>query len=323
MNNTAISLLSEIVLHDSLRGALSSVDFLLSTNQAFGGCLVPLLGPTRVGKKSVARHLLSNAGPATSLFPMDDVVYCSLPPQSSGKSIYGAILAGMGQRILSNENTKSVRERLFRAINQLGIQVVVIDEVNHLIERGANLAPREAADHLKTIVDETGISVIAVGLPRFQRIIDENEQLRDRACATTILKPYDWQVDAERDAFAYTVDVALHKLEQSGFPVAIEFEDIVRRLYGASAGRIPVMMRVLKLCALATREPRDLELADFALAARAMQQSGIPTSSFFIDEEPDEVDILRSFACTMAEAGLEFSVDSLAGLDLAHGALSA
>lgn len=172
-------------------------------------------------------------------------------PQSSGKNIYGAILGKIvGKSPRPNENASSIRDRLFRAIDQLAIKVVVIDEVNHLIERGANLAPREAADHLKTIVDETGISVIAIGLPRFQKIIDENEQLRDRACATTILRPYDWQQDAERTAFADTVEVALLKLEQSGLLVALDFEDIVRRLYGASGGRVPVMMRLRKLCAM-------------------------------------------------------------------------
>ena len=324
MTNSAVPALSQIVLHEALREALSAVEFLLSTKQPSEGCLVPLLGPTRVGKKSVARHVLSNAGAANSLLPMEDVIYCSLPPQSSGKNIYGAILGKIvGKSPRPNENANSIRDRLFRAIDQLAIKVVVIDEVNHLIERGANLAPREAADHLKTIIDETGISVIAIGLPRFQKIIDENEQLRDRACATTILRPYDWQLDAERAAFADTVDVALLKLEQSGLPVALDFEDIVRRLYGASGGRVPVMMRLLKLCALKKQAPQTLELADFALAARAMQQSGIPTSSFFKTEEPDEVDILRSFTCTMGEAGLEFSIESLAGFALVHGAHSA
>lgn len=324
MTNHAVPALSQIFLHEALQEALSTVEFLLSTKQPSEGCLVPLLGPTRVGKKSVARHVLSNAGAANSLLPMDDVVYCSLPPQSSGKNIYGAILGEIvGKSIRPHENASSIRDRLFRAIDQLGIRVVVIDEVNHLIERGANLAPREAADHLKTIVDQTGISVIAIGLPRFQMIIDENEQLRDRACATTILRPYDWQLEAERAAFADTVDVALLKLERSGLPVALDFEDIVRRLYGASGGRVPVMMRLLKLCAFNKQAPQSLELGDFEVAARAMQQSGIPTSSFFEAEEPDEVDILRSFACTMGEAGLEFSVESLAGFDFAHGAHSA
>ncbi|WP_135502910.1 TniB family NTP-binding protein [Roseovarius aestuariivivens] len=323
MTNKAIPLLSQIVLHASLNEALANIDFLLSTKEPDEGCIVPLLGPTRVGKKSVARHLLSSAGPANSLFPMDDVLYCTLPPQASGKTIYGTILDKMGVRIGPHENTKSIRDRLFRAVRQLGIKIVVIDEVNHLIERGANLAPREAADHLKTIADETGISFVLTGLPRFQRIVDENEQLRDRACATTILKPYDWQLDKERDAFTQMVDVALYKLDQAGLPVALEFEDIVRRLYGASGGRVPVMMRVLKLSAMTKQEPQPLTLRELEIASRAMQQSGIPTASFFATEEPDEVDILRSFACTMSEAGLEFSVESLAGLDLTYGANSA
>ncbi|MDO5758351.1 MAG: TniB family NTP-binding protein [Rhodobacterales bacterium] len=323
MTSNAIPLLSQIVLHDAFCDAVATVEFLLKTRSPRDGCIVPVLGPTRVGKKAVARHLLDTAGPAHSLVPTGDVVYCSLPPQSSGKNIYGAILSGLKQRIGPNETTKSIRDRLFAAIRHLGIKMVVIDEVNHLIERGANLAPREAADHLKTIVDETGVSVVLIGLPRFQRILDENEQLRDRSFGTILFKPYDWQVDKERDAFASAVDAALDSLETSGFPVALEFEDVVRRLYGASGGRVPVMMRVLKFCALAKQEPRTLMLRDFETAARAMQQSGIPTASFFAKQEPDEVDILRSFACTMSEAGLEFSVESLAGVDLAYGANSA
>lgn len=323
MNNHAMPELSKIILHDALKIALSNVDYLLSMKPTSEGCFVPLLGPTRVGKMSVARHLLANAGRANSLLEMGDAVYCRLPPQSSGKDIYGAILGGMMQRANPRENTNSIRDRLFRAIQQLGIKVIVIDEVNHLIERGAKLAPREAADHLKTIIDETGVSVLAIGLPRFQRIIDENEQLRDRASATTLLKPYDWQVDAERDAFTATIDTVLYKLEQSGISVAIDFEDIVRRLYGASGGRIPVVMRLLKACVFGKQPPQVLGLAELAMAARATQQSGIPLSLFFAESEPDEVDILRSFATTMSEAGLEFSVDSLAGLELANGAHSA
>ncbi len=323
MTNNVIPLLSQIVVHDAFRDAFATVEFLLRTSDPRDGCVVPLLGPTRVGKKAVVRRLLESAGQANSLLPIRDVVYCSLPPQSSGKNIYGAILGGLSQRVGPHENTKSIRDRLFRAIKQLGIKIIVIDEVNHLIERGANLAPREAADHLKTIVDETGISLVLIGLPRFQRILDENEQLRDRSCSTTVLKPYDWQVDEERDAFASTVDAAIDSLHKSGFPIGLEFEDIVRRLYGASGGRVPVMMRVLKLCALSKKTPCALELGDLEIAARAMQQSGIPTASFFANQEPDELDILRSFATTMSEAGLEFSVESLVGLDLTHGARSA
>lgn len=84
------------------------------------------------------------------------------------------------------------------------------------LERGSNLSARAAADHFKTVVDETGVSLVLAGLPRFQQIIDHNEQLRDRAAGTVYFAPYDWQKDEERDAFAGAVEAVLLSLEKSG-----------------------------------------------------------------------------------------------------------
>ena len=80
-----------------------------------------------------------------------------------------------------------------------------------------------------------------------------------------------------------------------------------------------MMMRMMKLCILQAGSSVHLTIVDFQRAARSMQQSGIPTSLFFENEDPDEVELIRSFAAVMAEAGLEFEVDTLAGLEVAWG----
>ena len=121
-------------------------------------------------------------------------------------------------------------------------------------------------------------------------------------------------------AFATAADAAIVSLEGSGFQVGLEFEDFVRRIYGASGGRVPMMMRLLKTCALGIGKPREMGLADLHRAASSMQQSCIPTASFFESRDPDEVDLMRSFAAIMSEAGLEFSVETLAGLGVEWGA---
>lgn len=314
MTSTSLPLLSQLVLHDAFNEAYETVETILRTKDPRSGCIIPILGPTRVGKSGIVKRLIEKAGQANTLFPQKNVVRASLPPQTNGKDIYESILRALHKGRVSNAKTDVCRDRLYRAIETLKIEVIILDEVNHLIERGANLTSRVAADHLKTLVDETGVNLVLSGLPRFQRILDENEQLRDRASATVLFQPYDWQDAANREAFCVAVDAALGSLEAAGFAVDLEFEDIVRRLYGASGGRVPMVLRILKLLVLIDETPRSLGLADFLRAARALQQSGVPAAAFFGDTEPDEVELMRSFAAVMSEAGLQFNVESLAAL---------
>lgn len=323
MSKATLPLFNQRIMHEALNTTTQTLEEALAEKDPGAGCIIPLLGPTRVGKSAVVKRLMEKSGDACSLFPMKNIVCASLPPQVSGREIYASGLKGMGFRTRDADRTKVLRDRLYRAIGERDIKVIAFDEANHLIERGTNLSPRAAADHLKAIVDETGVSLILSGLPRFQQIIDGNEQLRDRANGTILLKPYDWQKDEDRDAFTGAVDAAIGSLEKSGFIVTQDFEDIVRRIYGATGGRVPMMLRLFKSCAVSERVSKKLSLATFARAASKMQQSGIPVSSFFNDEEPDEVELHRSFASVMSEAGLDFPIQSIAGLEAswAEGAL--
>lgn len=314
MTSTALPLLSQIVRHDALERIIAEIDERLATRLPGSGTIIPLLGPTRVGKSLVAKRLVHRADPAHSLAPMKNVIHASLPPQPNGRDIYVVILEKLGRKPGKNEVTNSVKARVLQGLKSLKIDVVVLDEVNHIAERGSNLTPRAAADHLKALADETGVTLVLEGLPRFQRIIDQNEQLRDRASGTIIFRPYDWQDDDDREAFAAAVDSTLISLSKSGFRVGLEFEDIVRRTYGASGGRVPVMLRLFKTCALSMGQPGDIGLTELHKAASSVQQSGIPIASFFQPREPDEVELMRSFAAIMSEAGLDFSVKTLAGL---------
>lgn len=320
MDSTALPFLSQIVRHDALECISPEIDQRLAARVPGCGIIIPLLGPTRVGKSMVAKRLVKRAEPAHSLAPMKNIVHAKLPPQPNGRDIYAAILKELGKEPGSKETTNSVKARVAQGLNSLKIEVVILDEVNHIAERGSNLTPRAAADHLKAFVDETGVTLILQGLPRFQRIIDQNEQLRDRASNTIVFRPYDWQADADREAFATAADSAMISLSRSGFRVSLDFEDVVRRIYGASGGRVPIMIRIFKLCALNMGQCGDIGLTELHKAASSMQQSGIPVASFFETREPDEVDLMRSFSAIMSEAGLDFSIKSLAGLGVEWGA---
>lgn len=312
-----IPLFSQTIIHDAYGAVLSDVETAMRGKDPYHGNIVPVLGPTRVGKSAIMSTLVDRSDQANSLVPMKNTVWATLPPQTNGKEIYRSILLALGLRTAPKENTATSRERLYRAIESLEIKTIIIDEVHHLIERGSHMPSRMAGDHLKTLADTTRINLVLSGLPRFQSIIDDNEQLRDRAQQTILFKPYDWQIESERASFASAIDTAIGSLEDTNFKIDVDFEDLVRRLYGASGGRIPMVTRLLKSVAVSTEQTRQIGLPDLRQAAKSMQQSGIAISKFFSDEEPDEIELMRSFAGTMSEARLEFNVETLTGLGAA------
>lgn len=195
-------------------------------------------------------------------------------------------------------------------------RVIAIDECSHAAERGANLSARAAADHFKTIVDDTGICLILFGLPRFQRIIDGNEQLRDRSSNTVYFRPYDWQIEAEREAFAGVVFTALEAIKRAGHPVEVGFEELTPRLYGAAGGRVPVAVRILKSAILRGGEaPLSMDL--LRTVVTGLQQRPISPLSFFQEDPPEDVLLIRAFATIMSEARLSFDAQTPGGLQVA------
>jgi hypothetical protein len=319
MSGTALPLLSQLIRHDAFERACSEIEALVSHKDTRSGLVIPLLGPTRTGKNEVVKYLRKKmARPPTGtalILPSDDFGIGKLPPKPSDRDLYRAILGAVERKWHDGENADVLRRRVVTAIRETGVRVIAIDECSHAAERGANLSARAAADHFKTIVDDTGVCLILFGLPRFQAIVDGNEQLRDRSSNTVYFRPYDWQIEVERDAFTGVVYTALEAIQRAGHAVELGFEELTPRLYGAAGGRVPVALRILKTALLRAAEaPLSLDL--MRTVAEGLQQRPIAPLTFFQDELPEDALLIRSYAAIMAEAGLAIDVQTPAGLQV-------
>lgn len=190
--------------------------------------------PTRCGKSQILQSLSKGegrtvAGPG-SLIPGADFRVAAIPPRPNERDIYKAPLRACDYDCSDREKTEAVRRRVFRVIRDHGIRIIALDEANHLAESGANLPHRSAGDHFKSIVDETGVGLILAGLPKFQTIVDGNEQFRDRCHATIRYLPYDWHLEADRGEFYGAVSTILDRFRDSGVAVEIDEIDCTRRL---------------------------------------------------------------------------------------------
>lgn len=309
------------IRHARFKAALCEISAQIAAADAKTGTVIPVLGPTRCGKNELISNLRrahgGQAKPDGLFARRDSFVLGRIPPRPNERDIHATILAALGLRVPPGEKSALVRERALETVRSSGIRILALDECSHCAERGANFSARAAADHLKTLVDETGITLLLVGLPKFQEILSGNEQLRDRAGATVWMLPYDWQVAGDRSDFTATFLAALRHMECCGLQIDLDTDDVTRRVYGATAGRVGMLVRLLQHAASAAAGS-PIGVSAFAEAADRIQAQPVPMAQFFAAEPPEDTQLIRAHAQVLSEAGLEAVPTTTAGLSAAE-----
>lgn len=282
--------------------------------ESLGGGIVPLLGPTRCGKSELLEHLRDHLGETKlgphSLIPTPTFALGSVPPKPNDRDLYRSVLIALGHDCGPKERTSLVRERLIAILREEGTKIVALDESSHCAEPGANLSPRAAADHFKAIVDATGITLILAGLPKFQKLIDENEQFRERSLQTVLFPPYAWSRQEDREGFTEAVLGILAHISDQGAEIDFDDLEMTRRLYGASGGRVALTVRILA-AALKIAPAGSLTFDAVAKGAEASLQAALRPGTFFQADAPSENQLVHAYAAVMKDADLPVAISTV------------
>lgn len=108
------------------------------------------------------------------------VLYVPLGQSPTPKIMANTLLRALGDPKWHVGKEVELTARLVFLIRQCRVRVVIIDEANHLIDRGGEKTLHTAADWLKRLVDATRISFVLAGIPRTTRLLQTNDQLRGR-----------------------------------------------------------------------------------------------------------------------------------------------
>lgn len=304
-----------LVEHARFQNAAADLTQSIRLARASGGGIVPLLGPTRCGKTDLVENVCEVLGEdirgPSYLLPTSTFARASIPPKPNDQDIYRAMLAALGFRHSKTEKVDGLRDRVFTTIADQGRQVVVLDECSHCAESGANFSARAATDHFKTIVDTTGVVLVLAGLPKFQKLIDGNEQFRDRAMRTVELHPYQWSDADDREGFLGAIFPLIEAVCKSGHELLLDEGDFARRLYGASGGRVGRVVEYLSHVLVMYENQHELNLEDFAGVGRRTLQRQINLPDMFEAEPPTDYDLERSYVGVMQDAGLPVRAASI------------
>ena len=237
-----------------------------------------VLGPSGSGKSTLlrdyeARHPRYDEADRT-LVP---VLYAKVPPRPTIANVAGALLRAMGCPLWKKGDADDRTEHLLTLLRECRTELVLVDEAQHLVDRGRTKTRALVADWMKATSDESGIPWVLAGLPRTQLLDDANDQFARRFGSELTLdrlNPFD------DDAVRVIGGIVVAQTAEFRINLApnIDPSDLARRVGFAADGLIGYITKLLAKVARAQRRDnsRCCDLAVFAQAFRDAIWSDAP-----------------------------------------------
>ncbi|CAJ0772851.1 TniB family NTP-binding protein [Ralstonia chuxiongensis] len=218
-----------------------------------------VLGASGCGKSTLC-NLIQATYPSFSETEREvvPILYLEIPALATISSLVEGLLGVLQDPAPGSGTITDKTNRLALLVKGCGVLTILLDEMQHVHDRGQTLTISRVADWIKSLTGCVGCPIILVGLPRTRALLDANEQLRRRFSSTLVLERFELRNKEETLEFAKTVKSFL-----SASPFVSRLEttkaDDLRSLYYASDGRVGYLVTLLiRALLMADRETQPV-----------------------------------------------------------------
>jgi hypothetical protein len=230
-----------------------------------------LEGVTGTGKTTLVRayadsfkRILTDEGVRVPVF------YVEVPSPVTIRDLAQEALRRLGDPAYDRGTRASMTVRLAGLIKACGVELVILDDFQHLIDSRTNHILAQVSDWLKVLIKETGVPFLVVGIEgRVEVILQANPQLSRLFAAREELDPFRWDWSKEEtiqefSRFVHYVEQAIEKPLTAGLPRA----ELLYRLHYATDGVVGNLMNLMLNAALMAAEQgkSSLEMVLLSLA---------------------------------------------------------
>lgn len=298
-----------VIQHPAFAAARARLEALLEDHQAgFEPAIEVLIGPSRSGKtellKALARKMPSQRENGKLVAPL---LFVPVAAGTAPKDLPISVIHALGLPL--------PRERM-RAAELFGfmvsmlklaqVQLIIFDEASHLVDVGSRTPPRLASDWFKDLHQRAGVSIILSGVYRLQKLLDSNEQLRNRCRRPINLMPYRWDSPADRKGFGGCAVTFLSVFDKHGCPLALDMstDALIRHLYAASAGHVGLLANVFRELARNLSQPAPLTDAHFRAAVDKLHLPGSGLIRPFSNVKPEDEHLMHILSAELDKYGV-------------------
>lgn len=237
---------TELILHQQFDQALERAHRVICRALDGEALMLPIFGPTRVGKSQLVDELVA-AYPSQLVEGVrrQPLVRVKVLGRPTRRSLSEAVLMALKARRYGRASADELMARVCDLLRVVGTRVLLFEEMQQFVEGMSPKATREAADWLKIMAEELGITLILVGLPIAGEIFLRNEQLRDRAERVQEIRPYNWNDSQHQVEFQSALNCLLGLYMKAGWSIPIAQDpEFLARVYGSCLGRIGMLCKL-------------------------------------------------------------------------------
>lgn len=161
------------------------------------------------------------------------VLLASLPLPATISGLFTAILACLKAPYPDRGNIEYKHTRLIQLLSRCYARMIILDEFQHLVERGTVRRIEVVADAIKSLINQTRLPFILVGMPSAAAVLECSPQLAGRFPLRMAISAFNWiekPADFERLLSCYEQGLPMDKAS------GLCDEDMPARFYLATGG---------------------------------------------------------------------------------------
>ena len=204
-----------------------------------------LLGDPGTGKSTLLTWISKSYPPKDhEEFTEIPVLYVEVPAACTIKKLAGAMLQAIGSPFWNKGTEEDRTFQLRTLLRECRTRVVILDEVNHLVDRGQAKSHEAVADWIKQLSTQSKVAFVLAGIARSRALLEANDQLADRFREVLEVRPFGVGTKDQTAEFA-AVMKAFEQAMQGVKHVDLSADDVLRPLAFATAGRLRAIRKLL------------------------------------------------------------------------------
>lgn len=236
-------------------------------------CMV-LLGETGSGKTTLLEYFRDKHPPIQHAdFKEVPVLYFRVPSSCSKSVLYAGLLAALGSPYAKSGNEADKLEQLLTLLRACKVRLILLDECNHLADRGAQKTHYSMADGIKELLGRGRCPMVLAGTPSLADFVWLNEQISDRFGERVTLEPL--SMEPPRRGECRAVMSGFMKLLDGMQVIDLTDKKHATSMVHASGGRLRGVRRLL-VRAVEIAEAKDSPKIDRTVLAQAFSEVIFP-----------------------------------------------